>query len=95
MKKLILLLIGYTVLCGCANINNGLCSTKVAYNKGVYDGAYNQAMQSNYAASCSKEQRARLNDSYLQGYRYGLRHRALVPPPYAPRSPQHHSSGYY
>jgi len=96
MKKLILLLTGCALLCSCANnMNNGLCSAKTAYSAGLYDGQYNQAMQSNYATGCPKEQRARLNDSYLQGYRYGLRHRALVPPPYVPRSPQHYSRGYY
>jgi hypothetical protein len=95
MKKLILLLIGCIILCGCANTNNGICSAKAAYNAGLYDGQYNQAMQSNYAAGCPKKQRASLNDAYRQGYRYGLRHRALVPPPYVPRSPQHYQQGYY
>jgi hypothetical protein len=95
MKKLILLLSGYILLCGCANTNNGLCSAQAAYNAGLHDGQYNQAMQPNYANGCSKKQRARLNDSYLQGYRYGLRHRAMVPPPYVPRSPQHYQRGFY
>jgi len=96
MKKLIALFAVCIMLCGCANnMNRNGCSISAAYATGLHDAQYNKTMQSNFAALCPKKERAQVNDAYLQGYRYGLRHPTSVPPPYAPRSPQHYQQGYY
>lgn len=74
MKKSLGLILLTLFLAGCAQMHSmfgyDYCSTYSAYNTGVSDGQAG-AMQSDYAASCPSDH-AKLNKSYMKGYRHGV-----------------------